>query len=743
MSVDFFDQIDSDRRLLAPVSPFWTLDFEDEKAVLEWLNKAYDALVDNAQDRVWQQRKNLAAFRGLHFQGQDARTRELRSQTGIPLTKSPRIIVNHLYDMVLQHVSRLTKYRPATSVVPPLSGEHDDKVLAEVAEMIQEAIFYFNDADEKLREAQLYKKVLGEHYLGAEFNKDIGDVHPDYLKAQKKAMKKGEAVRLPLLGKDGEQVNGVDGKPIFIDEPVRIGEVEFKHFLAYDVLLQRKPQYKQVEYAFWHEIVDADEAKADFPDKANKIKVNENSTYFDSESLEERRMQNQVLKIHFWHRHTKHLASGRYVCFTKDVLLKNRTLPHSHGDFPWVRFTDVDIPGHLNAISAMEFGRPLSNQYNNLTSMVLRNQSLCAHPKWFAPKNSVKIESLGNDTTIVQYQGPTPPVLAQANPTPNEVFAFRKELKEETQQIMGVYGVSRGEPPPGINAGVALQFLDEQENERANIDVAKHNKAIRELSLKSLSLAGDNYDVSDGRLEKLLGKQRAASLKYFDLSRLGDIKDIKVQNSSALPQQKAARVQTIMDYAKQFPTLFSEEQVIDLLELGESKKFMDASTVAVNAAEEENTEILQSGQTQDPEEWENHLTHYKIHMRELNSKYYKSSAPKEVREALIDHVRATEMFLWFAGEKNPMYLQMIAEQFPTFPIFFVPSQEPPPPEVMENPGMPMEAMQMPPEAMGPPEGPFPPQPEMMPAEAAQFPPEAQLPEGLENAMTAPEPPPLL
>ena len=79
-------------------------------------------------------------------------------------------------------------------------------------------------------------------------------------------------------------------------------------------------------------------------------------------------------------------------------------------------------------------------------------------------------------------------MLGQANPTPPELFKFRGELKEEFQQISGVFGVSRGEPPPGIKAGVALQFLNEQEQERFNEHILKWNDFIRRIAIKTISV---------------------------------------------------------------------------------------------------------------------------------------------------------------------------------------------------------------------------------------------------------------
>lgn len=753
MGIDFFDQMESDKLAPLPAAPFWTIPFdnpEKSKETLDWLNQTFDALKAGSSDRIQEIRKNLAAYKGLSYQGQDTRTKTNRdNQQPIPV-KTTKLVVPHLYDMVEQHVSRLTKYRPAFSVMP-VSDEHEDKMVAQISEEILDALFYQNDLDEIMRNSARAKRIMRQCYVMVLWNPNKGDLSPAYLNAKKEA----DGKRIPLLDDKGEQVMSVEGTPLYIDKPVRMGDIEFKLAMAYDIFLQPKPDYKQVEYGFYRECVDVDVLRAENPDKAKEIVPQESGTYWDSEHLEERRMMNKTEVAYFYYKHTTELDSGRYIKFTRDVILVNRDLPYSHGDLPWERYTDVDVPGQLEPISAFELARPVQNQFNNLTSMVIRNQSLFSHPKWMVPKGSVKLESLGNDGSAVQYQGPKPPNLAQSNPTPGEIFSFRTTLKEEIQQVMGVFGVSRGEPPPGIKAGIALQFLDEQENERSNSDVAKHNKFAKGIALKALSVAGDYYDESDqpdlkrvkkdgepmGRLEKLLGRHKASSAKYFKMSKLSTIYDIRVNNSSALPQQKAARTQTILDYAERFPNLFPEEQIADLLELGQSKKFLDMAAVAVRAADEENEQLLRDETASPPEIWEDHLIHYKIHLREFNQSYYKTSVPKATREAMKDHILATEMFMVELGKRNPAYLDQVGQLFPQFPLFFkagleeivastqgpIEGELPPeelPPEAMSPDGMPMEAQPLPPE-----EQPLPPMNEV-------FPP------GAENLGPLPEPEPI-
>ena len=134
----------------------------------------------------------------------------------------------------------------------------------------------------------------------------------------------------------------------------------------------------------------------------------------------------------------------------------------------------------LHGVSFFEQIKGLTGTYNNLTNMLIRNAVMVSHPKWFVPAGSVALDRLGNDITIAQYKGPTPPSLAVPPSIPADLFKFRDALKEEFQQISGVFGVSRGEPPAGIKAGVALQFLSEQESERYNELVLKWNEVIRQ-----------------------------------------------------------------------------------------------------------------------------------------------------------------------------------------------------------------------------------------------------------------------
>ena len=53
--------------------------------------------------------------------------------------------------------------------------------------------------------------------------------------------------------------------------------------------------------------------------------------------------------------------------------------------------------------------------HDNLSTLLAKNIYLMGHAKWVMPRGACKIESLGNDNTIIQYQGPVPPQMLQTS----------------------------------------------------------------------------------------------------------------------------------------------------------------------------------------------------------------------------------------------------------------------------------------------------------------------------------------
>ncbi len=751
-----FDQfLDDDTNTRGPQKPFWSLDFKNDRECLQWLNQEVKYLKDQGEERFLNQKKNLAVYRGIQYQAQDRRGRDEFANDNATKrrTKNPRIIYNHMVDMVEQDVSRMTKYRGAISATPA-SEENKDTLVAKAAEELVEGFWDKIDIDNLIQKHVRRKRIFSDDFVGVFWNRNLGPYDPAWLaEIFKKAGVPGdpkkmssaeirqifrtklkEIPKLPVLDPESGEAVMVDGKPLEIDRPMRLGDIDVRLIFSWDMFMQRRMDYADSEYGMYRERVATETLQAMHPNKAKEIAGDPNDQSYEPETLEEASRREEVEVFHLYHRSTDLLDSGRYIKFTRSAILINTTNPYVGWDdraiLPWSRSVDIDTPGVLNGDSIVTFGRSCQAVYNNIMSLHIRNMFLYAHPKWFMPRGAAKLESLGNDTTVVQYKGQVPPVLAQPQLANQGMDNVAIRAKEDMQQIMGVYGVSRGEPPTGVTAAVALTFLDEQESERANIGVSGLMRTLRNVGLQCLWLMADNYGDDEGRLESLLGKTKLDEIAAFRMSDLRAIGDLRIQNASALPQQKAARLQYILDLKEKFPTSVPDETAIDLLELGEIDKLRSIITVAVRKSAQENDVMLNGKPASPPEKQEYHLVHYRAHIRAMNEPYY-CKLPPNVKKQYEQHVTATEMFLLEQGMKNPQMAAAIIAEFPGFPYFFIdPIGALPPP--MPPPGM----EGMPPEGamMGPPPVMPGPGPQVIPSAIGQG---QELPPGAEAQTPAP------
>ena len=657
--MSFFDELGDDRPDKVNIKPFHTVKDKDEKAMLAWLVKVIETLEKQSVARNAKYRKNLEAYRGSSNASQRS---DIRRSDKPFLNRVNKFVINHLYDMTETRVSQMTRIKPAVDVLPT-NDEFEDKNAAKAVKYLINHLWYINDMDSILQKMQRNARIFGESYCFIEWDSSKGDLHPVYVKAR------DNNVDLALLDDEGNVVGKIDK-----DKPVTIGDIKYDIEVPWRVYLQRQKNFEDVEYCFRIKVKSTEDVKKDYPDKKDKLKSDTNVKSFDSDDLTEHLLEEETVIYEFFHKKTKYCPQGYHVKFTKDTILESSELPYSHGGLPFERLTDLDIPEQLNGVSAYEMIKPIQNMHDNLSTLLAKNIYLMGHAKWVMPRGACKIESLGNDNTIVQYQGAQPPQMLQTQPNPAEAYSFRNSLRDEMGQIYGVQGVSRGTPPQGITAGVALQFLNEQEQERATSDVAKHNALVQNMAKKTIAVAGDYYQPDDGRLLRIVGKDNKYSIRHFDTANLSKDYDVRIQVGSALPESKAGKIQRIVEIMQMKPDLLSNERWVDLLELGNTDKMNTLITAGVKAAESENEDLLAGKPVEDPQDYEEHIVHWKTHVKAIQSRSFKEECPPEHREKMLEHIALHEFAMIEKAQASPTFEAALASlgSFPIFPTGYVP-----------------------------------------------------------------------
>lgn len=656
-----------------PDKPLWCIDLdkkENEKQILAWCNGEYQNLMHLNSQRFTKARKNLMLYKGMQYFAQQKRDADAQRERK-RYRQIDKKVFNHLFDMVQQRIARLIEYKPAVAW-HPTNDDYSDKIAAEMMSMFCEHIWYVNQfEDEIVPEIVTWSKTMGEAYCFQIWDIFGGKVHPKFAAAEKLKQE------IPLLDEKGQQLLDKDGQPRFIKDAVHVGEIRYDQEYTFNVLPQRKLRWRDVDYVFRTELMHIEEAKLLYKDADPEIfKPMQNNKVWDYDAMEFREAKNEVAIKTLYYRECKGLKKGRVIVFTEHGIAENVEYFEKTGlknELPCERLIDFKNPLEAHGSSYIDHIKGPAAIYNNLTNMIVRNQYLVSHPKWMMPSGAANLEELGNDITIVQFKGAVAPQLVQANPTPQEVFNFRREVKTDMEQIGAVYGVSRGNPPPGIDAAIALQFLEEQETKRANPDYVIFNAFIKRNALKSQKIAGSKYEPEDERTVGVLGKYDRWMSERLNLTNFQKDYDVRVANSSALPRTKSARIQTLVFLQKNYPNAIPQEQVVDMLDLGQPGRFTDAVTVAVRAAEMENDDMMSMRPVKEPGEFENHIQHWKIHSRIPQEYFFKKQLPPEAQKAFMEHIMATEYLMWEKAKIHPGFMQQILA-LPNYPMYFKPDQ---------------------------------------------------------------------
>lgn len=687
-------------------TPLWSNpDFDNEKEMLKWLNSTVDGAEDYYREYFQVCQDNLLLFRGIQWIQQDRYANRWLDRQGVLTRRSPRVVINHLYDFVEQWVSRLTRYRPSVAIFPTTS-EQEDADNSKIAKHVLDHIWYTQNIDATLQTFVRNMKIFGEGFLKVGFNPTKGDIHPDWAQAQKRG-------RVPVIGKDGQPLLNTKNEPLYIDRAVRIGDIEYENLPPWRVFEMPCRSRGKIDWTIIWDVEDIDYLKAKYPDKADEIKSDNGGEVFSNYRLDVSRLRNQVVTYELFHRSTEFLDKGRYIKFTKTAILENSDLPYSHGGLPYLHMADIQITDQTRGMSFFQQLFPLQHQINACASLIYKSLVLFAHPKWVMQDGSCDINQLLNESTIISYSGGVPPKLEVHPTVSGELFSYLDKLEQTASKLSGIFTMSRGEAPSGVRAAKALRVLEEQEDKRAYITTVKYNQiGLIDNAKMTLSVAGDFYDDTDNRLVRIVGRDNEYRIKRFQSANLSKPYDIRIENTTSLSNSASGRIEDIQDLSAiqvQPDGLLTKEQMVDILDLTADEQFKDITTRAYNCARSETQDILSGAPVKPPTEDEDLIVHWKTHLQAVQSREYKELLSEDRRGAMKEHLFITEYLMWKKGYgiTNSMgipmttpslaFQQQLIMNCPLWPVYFkipAPGMQPMPPMGMGG------AMGLPPQ-MGP------------------------------------------
>lgn len=619
----------------------------NDEQLLDWAVQLYeegDTRQRPHQGLWWE---NIATYNGDFWAEWNPHTRKL-FEPEKPDHKV-RIPINLAQPVVRTEHAKLVKNRPIIDM-QPTGDEREDLNAAKVADKI-----YNIYVERKFNMPRVRRRALN-WVLVCGYGGIFVDYDPE-AQADIEIYKnpEGETVfDMELINKFRGNVDLGEGEeaPNLSTEMMARGELVIKPLSPFQLIWDFTQLY--VEDAAWliiTDIYDCNEAERRFgkrPEPDNDIKPGvieqrvlarfdaTNSLNVDPVSVQE------VAKVHrlFVKPDHPYFPKGLHLVYTDDeILLKEdyprRYITENKTYFPLAAMGHVPSTTTQYATSVLQQVRPVVLELSRTESQLIENRNLMANPPWMIPKQlRIEKEIVNKPGLQIRYQhipNIPPPSPTEMPEMPNYVQALIETLKNHVLEISGQGETSQGRVPPGARSGVAIAYLQEEDDTRLGPTVTEFEEMMELTADITLSVIATEYDIP--RTIKLYRKHSAPEVIDFVGSQIEGVNAI-CQAGSALPRSKAAKQQFILDLwdrkLEQDP-----RKVREMLELSAGEP--DEWERDIDQAERENRKLMEGmGDDIVVEEWHNHPAHHYIHRQYMKSADFEALDP-DIQDQFREH----------------------------------------------------------------------------------------------------------
>jgi hypothetical protein len=338
-----------------------------------------------------------------------------------------------------------------------------------------------------------------------------------------------------------------------------------------------------------------------------------------------------------------YFPDGAEIVFTESELIEATKFPWQHGQLPVSSMGHIPMPGSKNPLSVVGQVKGPVLELSKTESQLIENRNLMGNPPWiFYDYHQMEDDQLvnvpGAQLTIPWRPNGADPHPVEMPEMPGYIQELPDKLKEHIQDIAGQGETSQGRVPPGARSGVAIAYLQEEDDTKLGPTVSEFEEMNERFEWQMLSIMAECYDVP--RTVRIYKKHSEPEVFDFIGTQLAGIAAVQVQAGSALPRSKAARQQFMMD-------LFSmgietdPRKVKEMLELGEGEP--EDFEVDMQQAERENDK-MERGQPCNVEDWFNHQAHLVVHRRFMKSADFEA-LPPQIQQIYKDHDVLHQRFL--------------------------------------------------------------------------------------------------
>lgn len=621
---------------------------------------------------------------GKHWLEWNQTSRRWTPEQNVPKWRM-RPVTNLVFAVYRSAIAKLTKQKPAFDVVPPRTGDSEDREAARLGESLLQQLWRLLAMPKLLAKASGWLLSTGNVAVRVYWDAEGGRRVPRTIPMEDPTTGEERDVAADENGQPA-MVRSRDGTmvPDFGAEPDTMFEGEVAVELISPFSVRYNPEAKSKEeatewYVGYLMPIDKACAKWDLNPKDLEGGSDEELEQVDDlianaagateilgqTSLAGDRHESigqRALVIEYYSEPCEEYQGGRHwITVNKTMALEEEELPNGFWP-PIIEIEDVPVPGDPHAIGLLSQVCPLNREYNSLNGKVAEHNVLMAMGgKWIVHPfdKNIKITSdPGQKLESKGYLDGKPPVQVKLEALPAGVYAERERILNDVMLVSGMNAVGLSQKPEGVSSGRGFLVLQEAVDSVLTPTLFNIENALQEVGRRMLVLARDNY--TEERILKVRGHSGRWEIRSFMGADLGDSIDVQVQIGSSFPWSKAARQDLALDIISKIPGLVAgatpgsidAAKVAKILDVGGIQAFEpesdpDETEVTLEHAqfEEYNPEkgVLSIPQ---PGFWQNHARHWDEHARFMKSQRSRLERwHPEAQRLFLEHMMATRQLL--------------------------------------------------------------------------------------------------
>jgi len=560
--------------------------------------------------------------------------------------KKPRMVINQALSVYRTELSKLTKNHPVVEVIAN-SDEATDLAATKVGRAVLSAVEW------KFRLPALRKEIMSwviqtgtcAHYVGWDYlNDDAGEIDYTIDPAT------GEPAFNPKRLKELEEMEE-RGDVTLDKESFPLGDLDFKVYCPFQLLPDDTCRnFAQLKDLITTEVADVDVIRSIYGKAADKIRPDTVTLGPMEERLLGRlgmahprnQQSEQAAEIFTWwltpgiYTRNNYLKNGMYVRWCQGQILDVSIFPYQDRRMPFAFYQHIPAPTTIWADCVINHIRDINLEIDKTVSQLVETKDYMANPMWrIATQHRVKGKVKAVAGGILKYvHSPNipPPEPIQGFQMPGQVENLVETLRMQILEISGQSDISRGSVPTGVRSGVAVSYLQEEDDSKIAPTVDNMEQAIAYEGSLVLERVSQYYRTK--RIMRFYRRDGVFDVVKFKGADLKSNTDVISQAGSAMPKSKAARQQFTLQLVE-LGVLTDPNKIKEMLELGEAEPNLEDLQVA--QANRENQLMLRGmsastfdhrgdlvAEKENPvaipvKKWHNHKLHLEQHYREMSS----------------------------------------------------------------------------------------------------------------------------